>query len=55
VFSAWSVRYLRAVAIEELMGEVFSVSPVPRWYKQDKSSVELVVRQSPAIEDVKRN
>jgi hypothetical protein len=45
---------VREIGIEELLVEVFSVRRVPRCYKQDKSSVELVVRQSPASEDVKR-
>jgi hypothetical protein len=40
--------------MEELLGAVFSVKPVPRFYKQDKARVELVVRQSPASEEVKR-
>jgi hypothetical protein len=46
------VRQLRDVTIEELLGEVFSARSVPGCYKQDKSSVVLVVRESPTSKDV---
>jgi hypothetical protein len=34
------------------MEEMFSMRPVPRCYKQNKTRVWRVVRQSPAIKDV---
>jgi hypothetical protein len=46
------MRQLRASTIEELLGEVFSVRSVPRYPKQDKSGILLVVRQSQASKDV---
>jgi hypothetical protein len=46
------VRQLRDATIEELLGEMFFVQPVPRCYKQVKSRVSLVVRQSPVSKDV---
>jgi hypothetical protein len=46
------MRQLRDAIIEELQREVFSVLSVPRIYKQDKSSIKLVVRQSPASKGV---
>jgi hypothetical protein len=52
MFYTRSVRQLRDTKIEELLGEVFSVRSVPRCYKQDKSIIWLVVRQSPASRDV---
>jgi hypothetical protein len=53
VFPTRSVRQLRDATIEELLREVFSVKSVPRCYKQDKSRIWLVVRQSPSGKDVK--
>jgi hypothetical protein len=47
VFFTRPVRQLRAATIEELLGKVFSVRSVPRSFKQDKSRIQLVVRQSP--------
>jgi hypothetical protein len=47
-----SVRQLRDATIEELLGEVFSVRSMPRCYKQDKSKVKLVGRQSSTSKDV---
>jgi hypothetical protein len=47
-----SARQLRDAAIEELLGEVFSVLSVPRCRKQDKCRVSLVMRQSSASNDV---
>jgi hypothetical protein len=38
----------------ELLGQVFSVWSVPRCYKQGKSRVQLIVRYSPAREDVNK-
>jgi hypothetical protein len=52
VFSTKSVRQLCDATIEELLGEVFTVGSVPRCFKQAKSRVQLVVRQSPASKDV---
>jgi hypothetical protein len=51
VFSMRSVRQLHDT-IEELFGEVFSVRSMPRCYKQDISTVELVMRLSPASKEV---
>jgi hypothetical protein len=39
MFSTRSVRQLHDAAIEELLGEVFSVRSVLRCYKQGKSRV----------------
>jgi hypothetical protein len=47
-----SVRQLYDKTTEELMREAFSVRSMPRCYKQDKSRVWLVVRQSPTSEDI---
>jgi hypothetical protein len=38
--------------IEELLGEVFSMRSVMRFYKQDNSRIYLIMRQSPASKDV---
>jgi hypothetical protein len=46
------MRQLREATIEELLGEMFSVRSVPMCYKQDTSRVYLVVRQSPASNDM---
>jgi hypothetical protein len=46
------VRLIRDATIKELLGEMFSVPSLQRCYKQDKSQVLLVVRQSPASKDV---
>jgi hypothetical protein len=37
VFSTLSVRQLRDVTTQELLGELFSVLSVPRCYKHEKS------------------
>jgi hypothetical protein len=34
LFCTWSVQQLRDAKIEELLGEVFSVRPVPRLYNE---------------------
>jgi hypothetical protein len=47
-FSMRSMRQLRDATIE-LSGEVFSVRSMPRYYKEKKSRVELVVRESTAL------
>jgi hypothetical protein len=52
VFSTRSAQHLHDATKEWLLGEKFSVRFVPRCYKQDKSGVRLVVRQSPVSEDV---
>jgi hypothetical protein len=46
------MRQLRDATKEELLEEVFSVRFMPRCYKQDKSRVYLVGRQSPASKGV---
>jgi hypothetical protein len=51
VFSKRSMRQLRDATIE-LLREVFPVRSLPRCFKQDKSRVQLVVRQSPASKGV---
>jgi hypothetical protein len=53
VFSTRSVRKLRDARLEDLLGEAFSMRSVPKCYKQDKSRIQLVVRQSPASKGVK--
>jgi hypothetical protein len=48
VFSTRSVRQLRDAAVEELLGEVFSVRYVPRLYNEEqlrlRESLKMVVR-----------
>jgi hypothetical protein len=46
--------YLRDATMQELLGDVFSMRPLPKCYKQDKPRFYLVVRQSPAIKDVNK-
>jgi hypothetical protein len=46
------MKQLHDTTIEELLGEVFSVQSIPRCYKQNKSRVSSVVRQSPASKGV---
>jgi hypothetical protein len=50
IFSTRSVRQLRNAT--ELLEAVFSMRPVQRCYKQGKSRIKIVVRQSPASKDV---
>jgi hypothetical protein len=50
-FSTRSVRQLRDVTIE-LVEVVLSMWSLPRCYKQDKSRIELAVRQSSTSKDV---
>jgi hypothetical protein len=45
-------RREETIRVEELLKPEFSVRPVQRCYKQDKSGIQLVVRQSPASKDV---
>jgi hypothetical protein len=52
VFSTLSVRQLRDATIGKLLEEIRSVRSVPRCYKQDRSRLRLVVRQSPGSKDV---
>jgi hypothetical protein len=52
VFSTRSVRKLRDATIDELLGEALSVPSLPRCYKQDKSRVWSVVRESPVSKGV---
>jgi hypothetical protein len=47
-----SVRQLRDAKIEELLEAVFSMWPVPRCYKQDKSRFQLTGRQLMASKGV---
>jgi hypothetical protein len=47
VLSTRTARQLRDATIE-LLEAAFSMRSIPRCYKQDKSRVSLVVRQSPA-------
>jgi hypothetical protein len=51
VFSIRSVRQLRDTTME-LLEALLSMQSVPRRYKQDKSRVQLVGRQSPGTKDV---
>jgi hypothetical protein len=46
------VRQLCDATITELLKKLFSVGSVPRHYKQDKSGVWLVVRETPDSKDV---
>jgi hypothetical protein len=50
VFSTQSVRQLRDATLELLKG--VSMRFVPRSYKQDKSRIQLLVRESPASKEV---
>jgi hypothetical protein len=47
-----SVGQLRDTTIEKLLEAMFSMPSVQRCYRQDKSRIYLVVRQSPASKDV---
>jgi hypothetical protein len=53
VVSAQFVRKLHDTTIEELLGQVLSVRSVPRCSKQEKSKIELVVRESQVSNAVK--
>jgi hypothetical protein len=53
VFSTRSVQQLRAAKVD-FFGAVFSMYPVPRCYKQDKSRIRVVVMESPARKDVNK-
>jgi hypothetical protein len=46
------VRQLRDATIEEILRAALSMRSLPRCYKQDRSRIELVGRQSPASKNV---
>jgi hypothetical protein len=52
MFPTLSEHYPRDATIRELLGAMFSMRPLPRYYKQVKSRFYLVMRQSPVIKVV---
>jgi hypothetical protein len=52
MFSTQSVRQLRDATIKESFEAVFSMRSVPKYYKQAKSRVCSVVRQSSTSKDM---